>query len=113
MAKNKLQRIFNSFPTNVTICDGSKPMFKGDKPKKQKLFFGCNYEDQPTVGISWSIKGRGFGEYVFYKENGKLKCKSEMDSREEVKRVLCTLVDQCEFTEVHDPKERAPKYDRK
>jgi hypothetical protein len=49
--------------------------------------------------VSWSVKGRGFGEYSFYVEGGKLMCDNECDSRQAVKDVLCMLVDSAKFTD--------------
>ena len=97
--KKSLKEILSKFPTIVRICDGSKPMYKGDKPKKQKIFFGCNWEDQPTICIQWSEKGRGFGEYVFYQKDGKLYCRNECDDKATVSRIMLHLVDQAIFTE--------------
>jgi hypothetical protein len=47
--------------------------------------------------IYWSVKGRGFGEYAFYKAGDKLMCDNECDSKQAVKDVLCMLVDSVEF----------------
>jgi hypothetical protein len=97
--KGSLQKIFDAFPTRVHLCNGSVPMHKGDIPLKQKLYFGCDYKDQPTIVIEWSETGRGFGEYVFYEKDGKLYCNNECDSKETVMRVMCQLVEQAIFTE--------------
>lgn len=97
--KKSLKEILNRFPTKVYLWDGSKPMYPGDKPKKQKLFFGCNYMDQPTICIQWSEKGRGFGEYVFYQKDGKLYCNNECDDKATVSRIMLHFVDQAIFTE--------------
>jgi len=96
-SKNDLKKFFDSFQTFVTIEDGSEPNYEGDKPEKQLLFFGCNYEDIPTVVINWSEKGRGFGQYCFQKIGDKLICHNEYDSKETIKRILCLMVDQCEL----------------
>jgi hypothetical protein len=93
-----LDLILNSFSTGVSLCDGSKPDYEGDKPEKGLLYFGCNYNDVPTIVIQWSEKGRGFGSYTFQYKDGKMICDNECDSPETVKRVLCMMVDQCEFT---------------
>ena len=97
--KKTLQEIFEMFPTKVHLYDGSQPLHPKDKPKKQKLFFGCNYKDQPTICFQWSEKGRGFGEYTFWEENGQIYCDNEMDTKETVMRVLCTMVQQSKFGE--------------
>ena len=45
--------------------------------------------------ISWSEKGRGFGEYTFIRDrrNSEVTLDSEDDSKETVKRMLGVLVD--------------------
>lgn len=90
-------KLFNSFNTYAHIVDCVNPQYDGDKPKKHKLYFGANYEDVPTIVIKWSEKGRGFGEYVFQYKDGQMYCHNECDSPETVKRILCTMVDQCIF----------------
>ena len=91
------KKLFDGFETIVWLEDTSKPIYDGDVPKKQNLYFGCNYEDIPTIIIKWSEKGRGFGDYVFQLIDGKMVCHNECDSPESVKRVLCNMVDQCTF----------------
>lgn len=97
--KDNLEKLFNSFSTYAHIIDCVNPQFDGDKPKKQKIYFGANYEDVPTIIIKWSEKGRGFGEYVFQYKDGQMICHNEGDTKKTVKRILCTMVDQCKFTE--------------
>ena len=67
----------------------------------QKILDGCNSHAQfdAEFVLSWSEKGRGFGEYAFYwdKEKKKMMCDNEADSKEDVKRMLLLMVDQCEF----------------
>jgi hypothetical protein len=94
-----LKEILKGFSTVIHLEDGSKSIYPGYKPKKQRLFFGCNYMDEPTIVIKWLEQGRGFGEYVFYQEDGKLYCKNECDSKETVMRIMCHMVDQAIFTE--------------
>jgi len=89
------KRLFDGFITNVWLEDTANPQYDGDVPQKQSLYFGCNYQDIPTIAISWSEKGRGFGGYVFQMIDKKLVCHNECDSKETIKRVLCTMVDQC------------------
>lgn len=103
--KQKWKKFFDSFKTKVHLYDGSKPMYKGDKPKKQMLYNGCNYANKPIVIFQWSEKGRGFGEYTFYEENGKLYCDNECDSKEQVMAVLLNFVNQAIFKD----KIRKPK----
>jgi hypothetical protein len=54
---------------------------------------GEGEEHRPCIIIGWSEKGRGFGEYTFFEEDGKWKIDNEADSREAIKRVLGRLVD--------------------
>ena len=49
--------------------------------------------------IHWSVKGRGFGDYTFWQEGDKIMCDNECDSKESVKKVLCMLVDNADFTD--------------
>jgi hypothetical protein len=93
--------LFDRFADNVWLEDTATPRWEGDAPKKQNIYFGCNYEDIPTIIIKWSEKGRGFGEYVFQWKDDKMVCHNECDSKEAIKRVLCRMVDQCTLTEVN------------
>jgi len=97
--KMSIEDFLDNCPTIVRICDGSKPAFEGDICEKQNIYFGCNYNNIPTVVIEWSEKGRGFGEYTFQIIDGKMVCNNECDSKETVKRILCKMVDQCTFLE--------------
>lgn len=49
--------------------------------------------------VNWTLKGIGFGQFYFYEKDGVLYCDNEMMSKESIKRVLCTMVDQCKLTE--------------
>ena len=102
--KIDFQKLLDRFSTHVQIFDGVTPLYEGDKPEKQPLYFGCNYQDIPTVCIQWSEKGRGFGEYTFQLKDGKMYCDNECDSRETVKRILCLMVDQCIFLDEKEEK---------
>lgn len=53
-------------------------------------------EDRSTV-ISWSRKGKGMGNIIFFMKDGKLMCDSEMESKETIKKILCEMVDEAEF----------------
>jgi hypothetical protein len=97
--KSKFQEILDRFSTQVHIADCVNPQYDDDKPEKQNIYFGANYQDIPTICIKWSEKGRGFGEYVFQYIDGKMYCHNECDSKETVKRILCQMVDDCIFTE--------------
>ena len=45
------------------------------------------------IQISWTEKGRGFGDYTIYLEDGEWRLDTECDSKESVKRILGTLID--------------------
>ena len=94
-----VREFFDRCNTSVRIYDGSRPSYPEEVIKKQNIYYGCNWRDIPTVTIQWSEKGRGFGEYVFQLIDGKMVCDNECDSRETVKRILCIMVDQCEFVD--------------
>jgi len=97
-SKINLKEILDKMPTYVSIFDGSQPEYDGGpQPEKQSIYFGCNYENKPTVIIEWIKKGRGFGQYCFQIIDGKMVCHSEGDSKETVKEILCDMVDQCIF----------------
>lgn len=103
VTKINYKRLFNSFGNYAGIYNGAEAAVKGLlPPKKQSLYFGCNSQDIPTVVIKWSEKGRGFGEYAFQLIDGKMVCHNECDSPEAVKRILCMMVDQCEFSEPYE-----------
>lgn len=46
------------------------------------------------ISISWSERGRGYGEYLFWQDGDKIHCANENDSKETIKRVLCRMVDE-------------------
>jgi hypothetical protein len=109
--KRSLKDLFQSFPTRVTLGNSHDVgwRWKGARRKKleaeDKRLFGkiLPPAEMHHVSIKWSEKGRGFGEYHFFKKDGVVYCSNECDSRETVKRILCTLVDQSVFTdEVYD-----------
>jgi hypothetical protein len=50
-----------------------------------------------AIALAWSAKGIGFGQVVFYEQNGKLMCDNELMSKEFIKRMLCKMVDDCEM----------------
>lgn len=61
-------------------------------PTRTRCEFIVN-EQFTLINIPWIEKGRGFGEYSFYVEDGKIKLDNEGDRKETVKRVLTDLVD--------------------
>ena len=50
-----------------------------------------------NFGIAWTINDVGFGQFWFRydEELDKVICSNEMMSKETIKKVLCTMVDDC------------------
>lgn len=96
--EKKFEELMNKFPTHVSLDyhDRSLEDPNSEISKHFQEMFGKVPAYQGII-INWSEKGRGFGEYVFYQENGKIYCLNECDSKETVKRILCQMVDQAEF----------------
>lgn len=49
----------------------------------------------PIVGFSWTMKGSGFGEIVFYYKDGKLHCDNECMNRWEILARLYVMLQSC------------------
>ena len=64
-----------------------------------------SYANENGFAISWSVKGRGFGEYAFFKKDDKWMIDNECDSRDNIKKVLEILVDSLLLTD--DPETTA------
>jgi len=60
--------------------------------------FTVLYKDKP-ICIKWAREGVGFGEIVFYYDEGELMCENECMSADFIKKVLCDLVDDAKFTD--------------
>ena len=97
-----IQEVFDSFETHISIPNADD-MWHTNPDEAQKQIAGPFGPREPglyhPIVIKWIEKGRGFGEYVFWQENGKIYCQNECDSKETVKRILCHMVDQAEFTD--------------
>ena len=52
--------------------------------------------------VTWSVTGCGFGQFHFYTKDGKTYCSNENMSKEFVKKVLNTMIDNCELEDVRD-----------
>jgi hypothetical protein len=106
--KNSLQKFLNKFPTRVSIADHDIGYFTRPKTMIKQFKKQWGVEPVPalyhSIGIQWSEKGRGFGEYRFWQNGDKIFCDNECDSKKAVKRILCQLVDQAIFTD--DPKNK-------
>ncbi len=74
---DKLQRLLDDMPDSGEVECWNRDMSIG-------------------FSISWSEKGRGFGEYTFYmnKDEGVLRIDNECDSPATMKRMLDKLVDE-------------------
>jgi hypothetical protein len=62
----------------------------------QKFFDSVDdsVELHDKFGLNWSIKGKGFGQLYFYEKDGVIYISNECTSKEFIKQVLCTMVDQ-------------------
>jgi len=91
------QSLYSKLQRTVTIMNANECDKEG---KLQDVFDSFNnitrvgYSKQGIFTVRWSEKGRGFGEYSFFKnKSGQWELHNEGDGREEIKRVLCRLVD--------------------
>lgn len=77
----------------------------------QRVLDGTPSYAEPDIGptqsftLCWGKPGMGFGEATFYfsnHENGEMKlyCDNECMSKEFIKEMLCTMVDNCTFTDI-------------
>jgi hypothetical protein len=102
--KDKLKRFFDSCPTSANFDLTSDVAFTKKPRAMQKLYeehYG--YEPQPSlyhpICIQWSIKGKGFGEFVFYRDGDKLICQNEGMSKETILGIMWLLVKRCTLTD--------------
>jgi hypothetical protein len=106
--KRTLRDFFNSSQTKVWLSYHDRGFQKAPKKTLEEFKKNHGFELHPRlwipITVGWSEKGRGFGEYTFWQENGKIHCANECDSRESVKRVLCNMVDQAVFEDDPKPK---------
>jgi hypothetical protein len=54
-------------------------------------------EKTSNITFAWGIDNFGFGETVFFYDDGVLKCDNETMSKESIKKILCEFVDRAEF----------------
>ena len=109
---DSLKRLLDSFPTHVSLPFHQACLFERAprcfdwknletkaflKKFKEKYGFVPRARIFSTIDISWSEKGRGFGEYSFWQDGEHIHCANEGDSKETVKRILCAMVDQAIF----------------
>lgn len=111
--KKSFKGVFDKFPTVVKL----DPLHRSVQDKVTKKFLkeyekNHGFSPEPRIGmpviVYWSEKGTGFGEFVFFMRDGKVHCANECMSRESVKRILCTMVDQAVFLD-EEPKKKAKK----
>lgn len=71
-----------------------------NKPTSLTEWFGT-LEDGADLhnnfSLSWALKDIGFGQFYFYKKDGKTYVSNEGMGKESIKRVLNALVDECEL----------------
>jgi hypothetical protein len=106
---HKLQDFFDAFLTKVWLGYHDKGFLKSPKTTQKNFEKNNGFKLKPVlyhpIIIGWSEKGRGFGEYAFWQEKGKIYCDNECDSRESVKRILCHMVDQAILVD-EEPKKK-------
>jgi hypothetical protein len=100
-SKTSFEKLLERFPTKVSISSHDIGFLKAPKTTNKKFLKSHGFELKPQlyhpIVINWSEKGRGFGEYVFWQQNGKIFCDNEFDSKKTIKRILCKMVDQAEL----------------
>jgi hypothetical protein len=100
---NLLEKVLDTMPDCICLDWHDEQAFTDSKAymKRMRKTNGLALKKrhfQPIV-IQWSLKGVGFGEYVFFQRDGKIYCDNEAMSRDSVKKVLCLMVDQAIFPE--------------
>lgn len=62
----------------------------------QKLFdqLDNSVDLHNEFSVSWTIKGKGFGQFYFYEKDGVIHISNECTSKEFIKQVLAQMVDQ-------------------
>ena len=76
---------------------------KIDKALENPNFLHSTLEENKSFALLWTVKDFGFGEISFYSTNDKqMCCASEYMGREFVKKALCVMVDNCQFTQIGD-----------
>ena len=96
----RLRKFFDSCPTTANFDLTSDVGFRKKPKTMEKLYEKrCGYKPQPSiyspVVIQWSVKGKGFGEIVFYRDGDKLFCNNEGESKEFILGIMALLVDKC------------------
>lgn len=95
--------IFKDLNNKITLADFHDKLNE-DNPeyiRNHREKFKVESYPRPycPIYLTWSLNGFGFGELVFFSENGKIKCRNECMSKDRVKEILCLMVDQAEFLE--------------
>jgi len=110
---DKLKKFFDSCPTQANF-DLTADIAFTKKPKTMQKLYEKHYGYKPEpslyhpVVIQWSIKGKGFGEFVFYRDGDKLYCQNEGMSKETILGIMYVLLDNCILT---DPPSKKKKKD--
>jgi hypothetical protein len=106
-----LKRFFDSCPTRANFDLTSDIGFRKKPKAMQKLYEKQNgFKPEPSlyhpVVIQWSVKGKGFGELVFYRDGDKLYCQNECMSKETILGIMYVLLDKCILTDPVSPKKK-------
>lgn len=112
--KKSLGDIFDSFEDSIQLDESASHEVRDNPEAYRKAFhekFGVDpYPYYSAFAIHWSEKGRGFGSYTFWMEDGKIYCDNECDSRATIKRILSKMVDQAILSdEEPKPKKASPE----
>lgn len=85
------------------------PWYITNKKLAEAMGIDVNNDTQarPRATFQWSWPGIGFGEFCFYVRRGKIYCDNEMMSKEDIKKLLCQMVDTCELTEPASKKRKS------
>lgn len=65
--------------------------------KFRKKIKGKTFGNDGGFSVTWSTKACGFGNLVFYKKKGKLRCDNEAIGKTFIKKILDKLVDEVEL----------------
>jgi hypothetical protein len=100
--KQKVDIFKKAFGKVETKCVPASHDSLWEKMPKNKIPLvrpGYLNKDRVGFSVSWIQKNRGFGEYTFFMKDGKLCCDNECDSKEQVKYLLCKMVDDAKFND--------------
>jgi hypothetical protein len=97
----KKSSLFDGFRDHISLPRHDRKFRTDPKDANIEYKKSWGFELKPDlyrpIEICWSEKGRGFGQYTFWQEDGKIYCQNECDSKASIKRVLCRMVDNAIF----------------